>query len=55
MALEALRHQPRVQRLLARALESGRVAHAYAFIGAAGTGRTSAAFVRPLPGGPMNA
>src|SRR5947207_11417124 len=43
VALEALRHQPRVQRLLARALESGRVAHAYAFIGAAGTGRTSAA------------
>ncbi|HEV8141522.1 MAG TPA: hypothetical protein VGQ77_01600 [Methylomirabilota bacterium] len=43
MALEALADQPRAQRLLSRALESGRVAHAYAFIGPPGTGRTSAA------------
>ena len=43
MALEALDGQPRAQRLLTRALESGRVAHAYAFIGPAGSGRTSAA------------
>ena len=43
MALEALAAQPRAQQLLARALESGRVAHAYAFIGPAGSGRTTAA------------
>jgi len=43
VALEALDNQPRAQRLLTRALESGRVAHAYAFIGPAGSGRTSAA------------
>ena len=43
MALEALADQPRAQRLLTRALESGRVAHAYAFIGPAGSGRTTAA------------
>jgi DNA polymerase-3 subunit delta' len=35
--------QPRAARLLARALETGRVAHAYAFIGPPGSGRTSAA------------
>ena len=43
MALEALADQPRAQRLLTRALESGRIAHAYAFIGPTGSGRTSAA------------
>ena len=43
MALEALAEQPRAQRLLTRALSSGRVAHAYAFIGPRATGRTRAA------------
>ena len=43
MALEALAEQPRAQRLLTRALESGRIAHAYAFIGPPGTGRTTGA------------
>jgi len=42
-AREAPAVQPRAQRLLTRALESGRVAHAYAFIGPSGTGRTTAA------------
>ena len=42
MALE-IADQPRVSRLLTRALEGDRVAHAYAFIGAPGSGRTSAA------------
>jgi DNA polymerase III subunit delta' len=35
--------QPRATQLLTRALESGRVAHAYAFIGPAGSGRTEGA------------
>lgn len=43
MALEAIRDQPRVVDLLRRALASGRVAHAYAFLGAPGSGRTTAA------------
>ena len=43
MALEALAGQPRAARLLSRALESGRVAHAYAFIGPSGSGRTEGA------------
>lgn len=43
MALDALVDQPRAAQLLARALETGRIAHAYAFIGPPGTGRTSAA------------
>lgn len=43
MALETIRDQPRVVELLRRALASGRVAHAYAFIGAPGSGRTTAA------------
>jgi DNA polymerase-3 subunit delta' len=49
VALE-IAEQPRATRLLTRALESGRVAHAYAFIGAPGSGRTSAAlaFARAL-------
>ncbi|MBM3218196.1 MAG: AAA family ATPase [Candidatus Rokubacteria bacterium] len=41
--LEALADQPRAAQLLTRALESDRVAHAYAFIGPPGSGRTSAA------------
>lgn len=43
--LSALSDQPRAAQLLRRALESGRVAHAYAFIGPPGSGRTSAALV----------
>lgn len=43
MTLQALGSQPRAAQLLSRALESGRVAHAYAFIGPPGTGRMSAA------------
>jgi DNA polymerase-3 subunit delta' len=43
VVLEALAEQPRAAQLLARALETGRVAHAYAFIGPPGTGRTTAA------------
>jgi len=43
VALEALAEQPRVAQLLSRALESGRVAHAYAFIGPPGSGRIAAA------------
>jgi DNA polymerase III delta' subunit len=43
VALETLSPQPRARQQLERALESGRVAHAYAFIGPAGTGRTTAA------------
>jgi DNA polymerase III delta' subunit len=43
VALDALADQPRAAQLLSRALETGRIAHAYAFIGPPGTGRTSAA------------
>ena len=43
MALEAIEGQPRAVSLLRRALESGRVAHAYAFVGLAGSGRTTTA------------
>jgi DNA polymerase III subunit delta' len=43
VALDALADQPRARQLLARALDSDRVAHAYAFIGPAGSGRTTAA------------
>lgn len=43
MALEAIEGQPRAVALLRRALESGRVAHAYAFVGPAGSGRTTTA------------
>ncbi len=38
-----LADQPRAAQLLLRALERDRVAHAYAFVGPAGTGRTTAA------------
>jgi DNA polymerase III subunit delta' len=43
VALEGLRDQPRAVALLRRALESGRVAHAYAFVGPSGSGRMTAA------------
>jgi DNA polymerase-3 subunit delta' len=43
MALEAIEGQPRAVALLRRALEGGRVAHAYAFVGPAGSGRTTTA------------
>ena len=43
MALEAIEGQPRAVALLRRALEGGRVAHAYAFVGPAGSGRTATA------------
>jgi len=43
MSLPSLAEQPRAARLLASALESGRVAHAYAFIGPSGTPRMAAA------------
>ena len=43
MAFEAIEGQPRAVALLRRALGSERVAHAYAFIGPAGGGRTATA------------
>lgn len=50
MAFDGIVDQPRAVELLRRALEGGRVAHAYAFIGPAGSGRTSCAlaFARAL-------
>jgi DNA polymerase III gamma/tau subunit len=50
VALEAIRDQPRAVALLRRALEGGRVAHAYAFVGPAGSGRmtTARAFAQAL-------
>jgi DNA polymerase-3 subunit delta' len=50
MALETIKGQSRAVALLRRALESGRVAHAYAFVGPAGSGRTTTAlaFARAL-------
>ena len=50
MALEAVRDQPRAVELLRRALDGGRVAHAYAFVGPAGAGRmtTARAFAAAL-------
>jgi hypothetical protein len=50
VALEAIRDQPRAVALLRRALEGGRVAHAYAFVGPAGSGRmtTARAFAQVL-------
>jgi len=52
MALDEIRDQPRAVALLSRALESGRVAHAYAFVGPAGSGRmtTALAFAAVLLG-----
>ena len=43
MALEAIEGQPRAVGLLRRALETERVAHAYAFVGPVGSGRTTTA------------
>ncbi|PYM19805.1 MAG: hypothetical protein DMD78_23395 [Candidatus Rokuibacteriota bacterium] len=50
MALETIRDQPRAVGLLRRALDTGRVAHAYAFVGPAGSGRmtTARAFAQVL-------
>ena len=50
MALDAIRDQPRAVALLRRALETDRVAHAYAFVGPAGAGRmtTALAFAHAL-------
>jgi DNA polymerase III subunit delta' len=50
VALEAIRDQLRAVGLLRRALETGRVAHAYAFVGPAGSGRmtTARAFAQVL-------
>jgi DNA polymerase-3 subunit delta' len=50
MALEAIRDQPRPVELLRRALDGARVAHAYAFVGAPGSGRmtTALAFAEEL-------
>lgn len=54
MVLDEIRDQPRAVALLRRALETGRVAHAYAFIGPAGSGRmtTALAFAAELLGSP---
>lgn len=54
MALEGIRDQPRAVALLRRALETGRVAHAYAFVGPPGSGRMTAAlaFAAELLGSP---
>jgi DNA polymerase-3 subunit delta' len=43
VALETIEGQPRPVALLRSALETGRVAHAYAFVGPAGSGRTTTA------------
>ena len=43
MALERIQDQPRAVALLRRALASGRLAHAWAFVGPPGSGRTATA------------
>jgi DNA polymerase III subunit delta' len=50
VGLETIRDQPRAVELLRRALDGGRVAHAYAFVGPAGSGRmtTARAFAAEL-------
>jgi len=60
VALEAIRDQPEAVTLLRRALATGRVAHAYAFVGPEGSGRkaTALAFAGALvapDGGPAAA
>jgi DNA polymerase-3 subunit delta' len=56
--LEELADQPQAVALLQRALAAGRVAHAYAFVGPVGAGRTTAALALArallceVPGGP---
>ncbi|MFI5375714.1 MAG: ATP-binding protein [Candidatus Rokuibacteriota bacterium] len=57
MALDGIRDQPEAVTLLRRALDTGRVAHAYAFVGPEGSGRkaTALAFAAALvapDGGP---
>lgn len=42
-ALEVLRDQPRVRDFLARAVNEGRISHAYLFVGAPGSGKHEAA------------
>ena len=50
MALDAVRGQPAAVDVLTRALASGRVAHAYAFVGPLGVGRklTAIEFAKAL-------
>jgi DNA polymerase-3 subunit delta' len=50
VALESIRDQPRAVELLRRALDGGRVAHAYAMVGPTGSGRmtTARAFAQAL-------
>jgi DNA polymerase-3 subunit delta' len=50
LGLDAIEGQPRAVDLLRRALETERIAHAYAFVGPAGSGRTTTAlaFARAL-------
>src|SRR5207247_1527991 len=50
VALDAIRDQPRAVALLRRALDTDRVAHAYAFVGPPGAGRmtTALAFAQAL-------
>ena len=57
MALETIRDQPRAVELLRRALDNDRVAHAYAFVGPAGSGRmtTALAFADELLSPPPGA
>jgi DNA polymerase-3 subunit delta' len=57
VALEAIRDQPRAVELLCRALDGARVAHAYAFVGAPGSGRmtTALAFAQELLTGRVGA
>jgi DNA polymerase III delta prime subunit len=60
VSLDAIRDQPEVVMLLRRALATGRVAHAYAFVGPEGSGRkaTALAFAAALvapDGGPAAA
>src|SRR5947199_383899 len=43
MKLDAIAEQPRAVEQLRRALDGGRVAHAYAFVGPAGSGRFTSA------------
>src|SRR5207248_6517852 len=52
MKLDAIAEQPRAVEQLRRALDGGRVAHAYAFVGPAGSGRftTALAFASELLG-----
>ena len=45
MPFSALADQPRVAALLGRAVATGRVAHAYAFVGPPGSGRVDAALI----------